>query len=131
LPWGGGGGFFAGGGGLGFLASPLGGGIGGFFAAPGGGRGGGGLSPFGGGMGAFLVGGTGAFFGGGGGRGGGGLASFDAASAPGDGGASLAAASSFWPSPASPDHQLDQDPAAADAHSNATSRRLSMMNPCC
>ena len=48
-----------------------------------------------------------------GGRGGRGLASFDAASAPGDGGASLAAVSSFWPSPASPDHQLDQEPAAA------------------
>ena len=52
------------------------------------------------------------FFGGGGGRGGS-LASplgggLDAAPVPGDGGASLAAASSF-----SPDHQLDQEPAAA------------------
>ena len=129
LPWGGGGGFFAAlpGGGIGgfFFAAP-GGGIGGFFAAPGGGRGGDGLSPFGGGMGAFLVGGTG-FLGGGGGRGrpvlasplGGGL---DAPPEPGDGGASLAAASSF-----SPDHQLDQDPAAAWAHSSATSRRRSMV----
>ena len=123
LPWGGGGAFFvAPGGGIGGFF----GGIGGFFAAPGGGRGGGGFSPFGGGMGAFLVGGTG-FLGGGGGRGrpvlasplGGGL---DAPPEPGDGGASLAAASSF-----SPDHQLDQDPAAAWAHSSATSRRRSMV----
>ena len=123
LPWGGGGGFFA-----------PGGGIGGFFAAPGGGLGGGGLSPFGGGMGAFFVGGTGGFLGGGGGLGflaspfgggGFGLASLDSAPVAG---ASLAAASSFWPSPESPDHQLDQEPAAACAHSNATSRRLSMMD---
>jgi len=132
LPWGGGGGFLPWGGG-GFLAAAPGGGIGGFFApaggffaAPGGGRGGGGFSPFGGGMGAFFVGGTG-FLGGGGGLGGRGLAFLDAASAPGDGGASLAAVSSFWPSPASPDHQLDQDPAAAWAHSSATSRRRSMV----
>ncbi len=129
LPGAGGtGGFLGGGGGRAFLASPLGGGIGGFFAAPGGGLGGGGLSSFGGGMGAFFVGGTGAFFGGGGGRGGrsflasplgGGL---DAPPEPGDGGASLAAASSL-----SPDHQLDHDPAAAWAHSSATSRRRSMV----
>ena len=74
--------------------------------------------------GRFLAGGTGGFFWGGGGRGlasffgggggrGGSLASplgggLDAAPVPGDGGASLAAASSF-----SPDHQLDQEPAAA------------------
>jgi len=113
LAWGGGGGGFLpwGGGGLGFLVSPLGGGIGGF-------------SLFGGGTGGFLPGGTGGFFWGGGGRGlasffgggggrGGSLASplgggLDAAPVPGDGGASLAAASSF-----SPDHQLDQEPAAA------------------
>ena len=83
-----------------------------------------GVSPFGGGTGGFLPGGTGGFFWGGGGRGlasffgggggrGGSLASplgggLDAAPVPGDGGASLAAASSF-----SPDHQLDQEPAAA------------------
>ena len=123
LPWGGGGAFFvAPGGGMGGFF----GGIGGFFA-PGGGRGGGGFSPFGG-MGFFPgAGGTGAFFGGGGGRGGRGLASLVAASPPGDGGAPLAAASSFWPSPESPDHQLDQDPAAAWAHSSATSRRRSMV----
>ena len=113
LAWGGGGGGFWpwGGGGLGFLVSPLGGGIGGF-------------SLFGGGSGGLLPGGTGGFFWGGGGRGlasffgggggrGGSLASplgggLDAAPVPGDGGASLAAASSF-----SPDHQLDQEPAAA------------------
>jgi hypothetical protein len=127
LAWGGGGGGFLpwGGGGLGFLVSPLGGGIGGF-------------SLFGGGTGGFLPGGTGGFFWGGGGRGlasffgggggrGGSLASplgggLDAAPVPGDGGASLAAASSF-----SPDHQLDQEPAAAWAHSSATRRRRSMV----
>ena len=83
-------------------------------------------------MGGFLpaAGGTGGFFGGGGGRGGrsflasplgggGGLGGrsffasplgggLDAAPEPDDGGASLAAVSSF-----SPDHQLDQEPAAA------------------
>ena len=71
-------------------------------------------------------GGTGAFLGGGGGRGRGSfwrrLWAAAPAPVPGDGGASLAAASSF-----SPDHQLDQEPAAADAHSSATSRRRSMV----
>jgi hypothetical protein len=132
LPWGGGGAFFvAPGGGIGGFFAPA----GGFFAAPGGGRGGGGFSPFGGGMGAFFVGGTGAFFGGGGGLGflasplrggGGGLGgrSLAASPAPGDDCASFwaAAGSSF-----SPDHQLDQEPAAAWAHSSATSRRRSIV----
>ena len=129
LPWGGGGGFLAAapGGGIGGFFAPPGGGIGGFFAAPGGGRGGGDFFPGTGGTGAFFGGGGGLGFlasplrGGGGGLGGRSLA---ASPAPGDDCASFwaAAGSSF-----SPDHQLDQEPAAAWAHSSATSRRRSIV----